>query len=668
MRHSPLPLVAVLLFLAHAAPLAAETTVTIPIVLSSSGGSGSFFTSELTLTNRGALSGTVTFSYTAAFGGQSGQATDTLAAGTQRIVPDAIAYLKGLGIPVGDSGNRGGTLRVDLPGTGSATVRTTTAVPDGRAGLAYAGLPASRLLSGPVYLCGLRQNASDRSNVAVLNAGAATDGAIVMRLTVISGSPAQPGSLVLPLITLQPGGFEQVSGVLASNGLSLTNGYVEVERVSGTAPWAAYAVINDQANSDGSYVEPVAAAPVSAIVRLTLPVIVETPAFSSELVVTNFSPTARTLHVTWVASALTGGLVSFDQALLPHEQQILPSFVQLLRSRGVVTDPAGPTFTGALFVTDATGDLRGVSVAARSSTAGGGGRYGLFCTAVPAGAEAATSAWLYDLQQDANDRTNLALVNVGSFDASTDTFRIDLFDGATGARAAAVNGVSVPPMGFLQLNAILQQYAPGIPSGYALATRTGGHNPFLAYAVINDGGSPGARSGDGAFVLAEMSPNLAANPHFDGDATGWQLLNGAAYDSGSDTGAGRPGSGSVLATFTGDGAVAAATQCAPATPGVTYGFGESVLIPAGLPVKAVTRVSVDFWTGADCKGSIISGQGGYTNYVGPVGAWTPISGSVVAPSGAASANLILWMGTQGSGTIHLNLDDAFLAAGPTSAP
>ena len=66
------------------------------------------------------------------------------------------------------------------------------AVPRDASGLAYPALPPSKLFSSPVYLSGLRQNALDRSNVAVLNAGATGDGDITLRLTVISGDPANP--------------------------------------------------------------------------------------------------------------------------------------------------------------------------------------------------------------------------------------------------------------------------------------------------------------------------------------------------------------------------------------------------------------------------------------------------------------------------------------------
>jgi hypothetical protein len=484
---------------------ASPSTLTVPIVLSSAGLGGSVFTSELTLTNRGTTDAQISYSYTPAFGGTAGSPTDTLPAGRQRVIPDAIAYLEGLGLANPGSG---GTLRITLSNlsasdAASATVRTTTSVSNGRAGLAYAGLPPSKLLSSPVYLCGLRQNATDRSNVAALNAGASGDGDITLRLTVFSGDPATAQSKTLPDITLPPGGFSQISGILASNGLSLSNGYVKVERVAGTAPYYAYGVINDQTTSDGSFVEPVAANPVSPITSMTLPALVETPAYETELLLTNVSSTPRTLRFTWVSPSLAGGQASFSISLLPGEQQLLPAFVQLLRDRGAVTNSPGPSLAGALFASDDSGDLRGISIAARITSPVAGGRAGVFVPAFPSGSEATTSAWLYGLQQNAETRSNLAIVNTGSVDASPSTFRIELFDGTIGAKTGSLVA-TVPAMGFVQIDQILANYAPGTSSGYALVTKNSGNNPFIAYAVLNDGAEPGQRSGDGAFVAASV--------------------------------------------------------------------------------------------------------------------------------------------------------------------
>lgn len=482
-------------------------SVVVPVILSAAGASpGSFFTSEMTLTNRGTADATITYTYTAAAGGSNGTAKDTLPAGRQKVVKDAIEYLRGLGIPVGDSGGRVGTLRVEFGGlssddAGAVTVRTGSPVSEGRAGLAYSGLRSSELLSAPVYLCGLRQNTFDRSNVAVINAGDSSAGDIALRLTVISGTPGSPLTQALPDITLPPGGFQQITGILASNGLSLANGFVKVERVSGTAPFYTYGVINDQANSDGSFVEPVAAS-ASAVSGLTLPALVETSSFSSELVVTNLTSRARTLRCEYVASALTGGRASFTLSLVPYEQQILPTFVQVLRERGVVKDAPGPAFAGALFVADSAGDISGIAVGSRTLTPGGGGQYGVYSSAVPSESEAKSTAWLFGLQQDSETRTNLSIVNASPAGSPAGLFRIDLFDGATGQKAGTVENVSVPAQGFTQIGMILAQYAPAASNGYALVTRTSGAGPFVAYAVLNDGAGPGQRSGDGAFVKA----------------------------------------------------------------------------------------------------------------------------------------------------------------------
>ncbi|HEU0005710.1 MAG TPA: SBBP repeat-containing protein, partial [Terriglobia bacterium] len=134
----------------------------VPIIISSSGIGGSFYTSELTLTNRGTQTATVELSYVEAFVGGSGTVTTTLAAGQQRIVPDAIAYLVSLGMPIPATGNRGGTLRVRFtglssPSDGAVTVRTATAVTSGRAGLAYPGVSTMLALTGTSFVPGLRQ-------------------------------------------------------------------------------------------------------------------------------------------------------------------------------------------------------------------------------------------------------------------------------------------------------------------------------------------------------------------------------------------------------------------------------------------------------------------------------------------------------------------------------
>jgi hypothetical protein len=151
-------------------------------------------------------------------------------------------------------------------------------------------------------------------------------------------------------------------------------------------------------------------------------------------------------------------------------------------------------------VAASSGDLSGISVSARTSAPGDRGRYGLFYPAQPQGTSPTGEAWLYGLQQNSANRSNLALVNTGETDATPDTFRIELFDGNTGQEAGTVDGLVLGAGRWTQINTILSGYAAGVAHGYAHVIRTSGVNPFIAYTVINDGGQAGQRSGDGAFV------------------------------------------------------------------------------------------------------------------------------------------------------------------------
>ena len=167
--------------------------------------------------------------------------------------------------------------------------------------------------------------------------------------------------------------------------------------------------------------------------------------------------------------------------------------------------PEGTTITGALFATATGGDISGVVLGARTSAAGGtaGGRFGLFYTAVPYGQASTTSAWVFGLQQNSENRTNLAIVNTGETDASDDTFVIDLYDGVTGNLVKTADPIDLKARGWIQIGTILNG-APGVQQGYARVRRTAGNNPFITYAVINDGAGPGQRTGDGAFIASSQ--------------------------------------------------------------------------------------------------------------------------------------------------------------------
>ena len=440
---------------ANGRPVADTVTQFVPVILSAGGKNDSFFTSELALANRGSDAATLNFTYTGRDGVGSGSATDMLVPHQQMIAPDAIDYLSGLGIPMPEIANRVGTLRVGVSGSSevSVVVRTTTptAVPEGRAGLAYLGVPQDEgFHQQAVYLCGLRDNPGDRSNVALQNMG--SEGSITLRTTVFSGNPADPAGKMLEDMVLGPGEFHQFGEVLKNAGKAdpRFGGYVRVERVEGEAPFYAYGVINDNANSDGSFVFPVSAASLEGAMSQTLPALVEAEAFATELTLTNFSGQQKSLmfSVTHERIEAEDDTAGFGPVILPPGQQlIIPQALAHARQSLGLDVPMG--LVAPLVASPQAGDLSGVVIGARVVAPANAedpsqGQYGVFYTAAPRGRGFTSSAWVDGLQQNEENRSNLALINTGEVDGSASVFELDVYDGETGMLVRTVTMAEEP--------------------------------------------------------------------------------------------------------------------------------------------------------------------------------------------------------------------------------
>ena len=275
--------------------------------------------------------------------------------------------------------------------------------------------------------------------------------------------------------------------------------------MEGRASFYAYGVINDQANSDGSFIFPVAASSLEGTAGQTLPVIVETSEFTSELTVTNFSEEPRRLDFQFVAEGIEADdkTAAFSMRLGAGRQEIIAEVVDELRQRGVAG--LGSTrgfYAGPLFVMAERGGMSGIVIGARTGSQGGGGQYSVFYNAVPEGAGFSQVAWVEGLQQNQENRSNLALVNTGEVDGSASVFHLEIYDGETGLLAETVVTKPIPARRWHQINGILGSYAPETRQGYIRIEKVSGENPFLAYGVVNDGGAPGERSGDGAYLPA----------------------------------------------------------------------------------------------------------------------------------------------------------------------
>ena len=246
------------------------------------------------------------------------------------------------------------------------------------------------------------------------------------------------------------------------------NGYVKVERVEGEAPFYAYGVINDNFNSDGSFVFPLTESSLVGTSGQTLPVIIETGAFQSELTLTNFSASDKQVDFSFVADAVETGddTAAFSLRLKAGQQTILPDIVEELRRKEVDgIGRANRVFVGALFATAAEGDMSGIVIGARTGSPDKrGGQFSLFYNGVPYGSASIESAWIYGLQQNEENRSNLALVNTGEIDDSSSTFEITIYDGS-GDRQPRTRSVTLGPRRWTQENGILGKFSQGYVAG-----------------------------------------------------------------------------------------------------------------------------------------------------------------------------------------------------------
>jgi hypothetical protein len=231
----------------------------IPIVLDLPG--ATHYSSDLTLTNPTSTAVTATLTYTASptfSGAGSGSKTVTLAARQQLVVPNAIDYLRGLGLPIPAGGNQGGTLLVaGVP----ALARTSNPNPDasvgGTFGLAYPAVGSAARAKGEAWVHGLRQDADARTNLAIADARAGNAAGVAYVVDVFDADTGSLTPVLTKNVTLTGGQWTQFNTILAEAGI--THGYARVRPAAGTSDFVVYGVVNDgptagSRTSDGSYV------------------------------------------------------------------------------------------------------------------------------------------------------------------------------------------------------------------------------------------------------------------------------------------------------------------------------------------------------------------------------------------------------------------------------
>ena len=257
--------------------------------------------------------------------------------------------------------------------------------------------------------------------------------------------------------------------------------------------------------------------------------------FTSDFFALNRSATDATLLLRYVPSPGTPGGSPAPVALpiRAGTEFRTDDVIAFLGANGVLF-PAGGGEIGTLFaafagVIDPSLVAAGSRISTPNPNAVVGGAFGTFAPAVPSGAATASAdAWIYGLRENAAYRSNLAVVQSpasSSFGVSGPVVvEIQLYDGDRGVAAGDPIVVTLQPGEFHQINSVLAQQ--GLSNGYARVRRTSGADRFIAYGVVDDGGSAGGGTSDGSFLVSNASDGLIpvlldvpGPPHFTTDLT-----------------------------------------------------------------------------------------------------------------------------------------------------
>ncbi|MDL2718143.1 MAG: DUF4126 family protein [Acidobacteriota bacterium] len=242
--------------------------------------------------------------------------------------------------------------------------------------------------------------------------------------------------------------------------------------------------------------------------------------YTSDFVAVNRSAADATLILVYVPASGTPGAggPAVARALPAGRQLYVPDVIAFLAANGWALPPDGTGKLGTLFATFVgVSDPAAVFAGSRTSTpnlsASVGGAFGTFASAIPAGAATGpTDAWIYGLRENGSFRSNLAIVHApGSASGATSgpvSLEIQLYDGDSGAPVGAPLAHTLQPGEFFQYNRVLTNTSTGVTNGYARVRRTAGTDRFIAYGVVNDGGSAGGGTSDGSLLVANATEGL----------------------------------------------------------------------------------------------------------------------------------------------------------------
>lgn len=492
---------------------------TLPVVLDVFGAGGAHFLSELVVGSRAAADATFSITFTPApgFAGAGGTtapktASVTIPAGRELRAPDALAFLRSLGMAIPAA-------TADAPVAGSVTLgngarhvddaylvaRTyTRGASGGTFGLFYDAPSELDAAEDEAAVYGLRSVSGEaRSNLAVVHLPGRGTEPVEVSVQVYSASGAAAGA---PFVkSLAPGEWYQWNGVLGLAGLpDGAYGYARVRRTRGAGAFAAYGVVNDAKTSDGSFLPAYRPGGLAAARTLVVPVVLDVfgeagSHYTTEVTLANDGAIATPVDLVYRPApgfGEIGGAPVVTVDLAAREQRTIPDVLAFLRSRGMqipegTEGPQAGTLT-ATFRYLADLDAPMTAVLARTTTpntdAATGGAFGLFYAGAAKGGGARTEALVPGLAQDDSVRSNLAVVNLGGGSELPVVLEARLYDADTGAQAGSPVTATLSPGDWVQWSRVhALAGAPATVKRFtAVVRRLSGDDTFFAYGVLND--------------------------------------------------------------------------------------------------------------------------------------------------------------------------------------
>lgn len=229
--------------------------------------------------------------------------------------------------------------------------------------------------------------------------------------------------------------------------------------------------------------------------------------FTADLLVVNRSATASRVELRFTSTAGTSvtafsGVLS-EETLEPGARFYRPDVVAYLRERGAALPEEGSPVVGTLLVRlpdvqDDAPPYAATRISTPNPSLSVGGSFGTFAVGVPVGSASSQSTSVYGLRETPGYRTNLAVVHAGGGSNRPIELRIQLVDGKTGLLAGDPIVQALLPGQWFQFASILNLRQ--LEQGWARVSQSAGDDRFIAYAVVNDGGSAGVGTSDGSFI------------------------------------------------------------------------------------------------------------------------------------------------------------------------